>query len=98
VISIRGSAVGAEGASGGPVLNKDDEVIGVIVTRGDDIMDGVGSLRAITLSHISRTIEEESGLTFEASLNGNLPYRAQVFQEILSPFLLTLLQDQRPVD
>jgi|AntRauTorckE6833_2_1112554.scaffolds.fasta_scaffold03242_7 S1-C subfamily serine protease len=97
VFSIRGSAVGAQGASGGPVLNADGEVIGVIVTRGDDTIDGSGSLRAITLSHISRTIEEESGLTFEASLNGNLSYRAQVFREILSPFLLTLLQNERPV-
>jgi S1-C subfamily serine protease len=98
VISIRGSAVGAEGASGGPVLNEDGEVIGIIVTRGDDAIDGTGSLRAITLSHVSRTIEEESGLSFEASLNGNLPYRAQIFGEILSPFLLTLLQNQRPAE
>jgi len=98
VVSIRGSVVGAEGASGGPVLNEDSEVIGVIVTRGDDTIDGAGSLRAITLSHISRTIEEESGLTFEASLNGNLSYRAQIFGEILSPFLLTLLQNQRPTE
>lgn len=97
VFSIRGSAVGAQGASGGPVLNADGEVIGVIVTRGDDGIDGTGSLRAITLSHISRTIEQESGLTFEASLNGNLPYRAQLFQDILSPFLLTLLQNERPI-
>lgn len=98
VISIRGSAVGAEGASGGPVLNTDGEVIGMIVTRGDDTIDGTGSLRAITLSHIARTIKEESGLTLEASLNGNLPYRAQLFGDILSPFLLMLLQNERPVE
>ena len=92
VFSIRGSAVGAEGASGGPVLNAAGEVIGIIVTRGDDASDGAGSLRAITLSHVDRTIVQETGFTLEENLGGNLAYRAEIFAETLSPFLLTMLQ------
>lgn len=92
VISIRGSAVGAEGASGGPVLNGDGAVIGMIVTRGDDSIDGAGSLRAITLSHIDRTIEEETGFDLERNANGNLSYRAEVFATTLSPFLIEILE------
>jgi hypothetical protein len=92
VFSIRGSAVGAEGASGGPVVNNNGDVIGIIVTRGDDSTDGAGSLRAITISHVERTIQEETGFSLEQNLGGNLSYRAQVFSETLTPFLLTLLQ------
>ncbi len=92
VFSIRGSAVGAEGASGGPIVNEDGNVIGVIVTRGDDSTDGAGSLRAITLSHIERTMQQETGFTLAENLSGNLPYRASVFAETMSPFLLTILQ------
>lgn len=94
VISVRGSAVGAEGASGGPILNEDGEVIGIIVTRGDDSIDGAGSLRAITISHVNRTLEEETGFTLEESLGGDLPYRAEIFSRTLSPFLLRILQQQ----
>lgn len=92
VISIRGSDVGAEGASGGPVMNENGDVIGIIVTRGDDTVDGSGSLRAITLSHIDRTITEETGFSLEQNLSGNLPYRAKIFSETLTPFLIRILQ------
>lgn len=92
VISIRGSVVGAEGASGGPVLTIDGDVIGIIVTRGDDTTDGTGSLRAITLSHIERTLKQETGYSLAQNVSGNLPYRADVFAKTMSPFLLTILQ------
>lgn len=92
VISIRGSVVGAEGASGGPVLNAAGNVIGVIVTRGDDATDGPGSLRAITLSHIERTLQQETGFSLAQNVSGNLPYRSEIFAKTLSPFLLTILQ------
>jgi S1-C subfamily serine protease len=93
VIAIRGSVVGAEGASGGPVLNADGAVIGLITTRGDDSIDGAGSLRAITLSHISRTMEEETGRPLEGSLAGNLPLRSQLFTNTMAPFLLSILEE-----
>lgn len=92
IFSISGSAVGAEGSSGGPVLNEKGAVIGMIVTRGDDAIDGSGSLRAITLSHIERTILEETNFTLKQNLSGNLSYRADIFSKTLAPFLLTLLQ------
>lgn len=92
VFSIRGSEVGAQGASGGPVVNEEGLVIGMIATRGDDTTDGVGSLRAITLSHIDRTITEETGLSLSENLGGNLSYRSEVFELTLAPFLLTLLE------
>lgn len=94
VFSIRGSAVGAEGASGGPIVNEAGEVIGMIVTRGDDAADGAGSLRAITTSHIARTIEEETGFSFAKNVSGELNVRAAVFRETLAPFLLTLLSTE----
>lgn len=96
VFSIRGSDVGAQGASGGPVVNENGDVIGMIATRGDDEVDGVGSLRAITLSHIDRTITEETGFTLAENLGGNLSYRSEVFGTTLAPFLLTILEFEEP--
>jgi S1-C subfamily serine protease len=93
VFSIRGSVVGAEGASGGPVLNDSGDVIGMISTRGDDSTDGAGSLRAITLSHVHRTILEETGFGLEDSLGGNLTLRSQIFGETLTPFLVRILEN-----
>lgn len=94
VFSVRGSAVGAQGASGGPVVNEEGKVIGVIVTRGDDELDGEGSLRAITLSHIARTIEEETGFSLANNLGGDLPRRSQVYSETLAPFLIRIINSQ----
>ncbi len=96
VFSIRGSAVGAEGASGGPVVNNNGDVIGIIVTRGDDATDGTGSLRAITLSHVERTMTEETGFTLAENISGNLPYRAEIFSETLAPFLVQILEFEKP--
>jgi S1-C subfamily serine protease len=96
VFSVRGSSVGAQGASGGPVLNDKGAVIGMIATRGDDESDGPGSLRAITLSHINRTITEETGFSLKENITGNLPFRAAVFARTMTPFLVTILEKNQP--
>lgn len=94
VFSIKGSAVGDVGSSGGPIIDENNKVIGVIVTRGDDENDGEGSLRAITLSHINRTILEETGFSLEQNTSGNLSYRANIFTNTLAPFLISLLSKE----
>lgn len=91
VISLRGSAVGQHGSSGGPILNTNGEVIGLITTRGDDQLDGQGSLRAITIPYIDRTITQETGFNLERSLGGDLPFRSKVFLDTLGPFLTSIL-------
>ncbi|MBY0309669.1 serine protease [Patescibacteria group bacterium] len=94
VISIRGSVVGAGGSSGGPVIDDAGNVIGMITTRGNDAIDGPGSLRAITVSHIHRTIEEETGFSLERNVRGDIALRADVFKTTVAPFLLSLLTNQ----
>ncbi len=58
VIAVRGSAIGEHGSSGGPILNAQGQVIGMISTKGDDAVDGIGSLRGISIDYINRTITE----------------------------------------
>lgn len=94
VFAIRGSRVGAEGSSGGPVVNSDGKAIGMIVTRGNDETDGAGSLRAITLSHVHRTILEETGFSLERNISGDLAFRSNVFTDTLAPFLITILSNE----
>lgn len=94
VFSVLGSEVGGAGSSGGPVLNTDREVIGIIVTKGDDEVDGAGSLRAITMSHIHRTILEETGFSLSNNISGDLDYRAAVFTDTLAPFMTGLLSEK----
>lgn len=92
LMTITGSPIGEQGASGGPVLNAEGTVIGLISTRGDDAAFGTGSLRALTLSYIDRTMQEETGFTLQRNLGGNLPFRSKLFKETLVPFLSQMLQ------
>lgn len=91
---LGGSTIGMQGVSGGPVLNASGEAIGLIVTRGDDARQGTGSLNAITLSYIDRTITEETGISLARTISGNVSYKAHVFERTLVPFLSNLLEQE----
>lgn len=92
LFTIAGSEVGQHGASGGPVVDQAGNAIGLITTRGEDEKFGAGSLRAITVSYIDRTIMEETGFSLADNLTGNLPYRAKLYKDTMVPFLKQVLQ------
>lgn len=91
VLALRGSSMGQQGSSGGPVVNADGYVIGMITTRGNDTADGAGSLRAISVDHINRTITEETNSPLTKHLAGDIAARATVFATTMTPFLTELL-------
>ena len=91
LFAIAPSNVGREGSSGGPILDEDGTVIGLIATRGKNDKDGVQSLRAITLSYIDRILREETGLDLAQTLTGEIGLRAQIFRETIAPHLRELL-------
>lgn len=93
VLALHGSAVGEQGSSGGPILSPKGEIIGLIVTKGDE-KDGERSLRAITLAYINQTILEETGFDLRTTLRGNLPRRSEIFKQALIPFLSSLLETE----
>ncbi len=94
VLALRGSSMGQQGSSGGPVVNADGYVIGMITTRGNDTVDGIGSLRAISVDHINRTITEETNATLTEHLAGDIETRATIFATTMTPFLTELLTEE----
>jgi len=94
VLTISGSAIGEPGSSGGPIIKANGQVVGMISTRGDDAQFGAGSLRALSIPYIARTYEEETKTTFAQGLSGNLPGRAKVFKDTLTPILELMLTQQ----
>jgi hypothetical protein len=94
LMAIGESAVGEHGASGGPiVLNDTKNVVGLIVTKGEEATEGARSLRAITLSYIDRTIQEETGFSLAQNMQGDVAYRGNIFKQVMVPFLSGILED-----
>lgn len=94
LFTIGGTQIGEHGSSGGPVVDADGYAIGIISTKGDDEKFGAGSLRAISLAYINRSIEEESGQSLLLNLSGNLPYRSKLFKETIVPFLQDAIENE----
>lgn len=95
IFSVSDSPVGEQGASGGPVASlKSDDVIGLIVTKGDEETEGEHSLRAITLSYVDRTMKEETGFSLIDNMQGDLAARGAVFKKAMLPFLADILSSE----
>lgn len=82
LLSTGGSVVAQKGSSGGGVVSMiTGKLIGIIVTSSEEDSTGDRDLRAITLSHVGRSMSEDTGMDFNAFLAGDPAERQKNFQE-----------------
>ncbi len=91
LISVPGTVVSQKGSSGGAVVDESSKLIGIIVTSSDGATTKDRDLRAITLSHINRTLESELGMTLTEFLAQDLSKFSQKFNTTISPNLTKLI-------
>lgn len=95
IFSVSDSPVGEQGASGGPIVTTNSRnAIGLIVTKGDEAIEGAHSLRALSLSYVNRTIIEETGFSLLQNMQGDVAYRGSIFKKAMVPFLAGILEDE----
>lgn len=91
LFSIIGSIISQKGASGGAVVSKDNKLIGIIVTATEGETTAERELRAITLSHIDRSLKKYANFDLAFLLFGDLRVKAGVFNLTSAKPLTTLL-------
>lgn len=76
LLSLGGIIVAQQGSSGGAVVDPWGQLAGLIVTSSDAVDTKDRDLRALTLSHVDRTVQSELATTLPTLLSRNDP-RAQ---------------------
>ncbi len=95
LISIGGTILAQKGSSGGAVVSsKNKKLIGLIVTTSDGITTAERDLRAITLSHVGRSLKEETGKNISEFLEGDLNEKIVRFKNDSLPYLAGLLVEE----
>jgi hypothetical protein len=86
LFSLGGSIVAQSGSSGGPVVNTDGVVQGVIVTSTQAADTASRDLRAITTSYIIRDFTEERGKSLQAVLSTErLSDEVEIYNKVYFP-------------
>ncbi|QSH39214.1 trypsin-like peptidase domain-containing protein [Candidatus Kaiserbacteria bacterium] len=89
ILSLGGTIVAQGGSSGGAVMNQWNKLVGIIVTSSVGNTTAERDLRALTLSHIDRSLQIHTGNTLLSFLNiGDFENRVQEFGETTVPNLL----------
>lgn len=94
LVSLGGSILAQKGASGGAVVSgKDKKLIGVIVTTTEGENTSERDLKAITLSHVERSMVEHVGVGIRGYLGGDLNITKTFFNQQTIPYLSSLLKE-----
>jgi S1-C subfamily serine protease len=80
IIATNETKLAHQGSSGGGVLDKNAKVVGLMVSTGTS-RSGSVNINALTLSYISRHLDEETGRTLQGLLSGNLKEKVTIFKE-----------------
>lgn len=90
LLSVGGTALSQKGSSGGAVVDQYGRLIGLISTSSDGDTTSQRDLRAITLAHINRSLEEPFG-GLNSFLSLDMEATADIFQATLFPTLSQLI-------
>lgn len=89
VLTIASSEAGGTGISGGPVVVKSGEVIGIVTSKS--MAKNSGTLRAITLSYIDRTLQSQANLSLNSLLTGDFAAQANSVYAIPSSEIIKII-------
>ena len=87
LITVAGNIASAQGSSGGAVVNAEGNLVGIVVASSRALLSLERELRALSLNHISRRIEVQTGKTLEAFLAEDIEIIATEFNENDLPLL-----------
>jgi hypothetical protein len=93
LISVGGTVLSQKGASGGAVIDRYGHVIGMITTASDGQSTSDRDLRAITISHVNRSLSEETTGDIDALFTQNPSVVTQTFQKTIEGTLIKLITD-----
>lgn len=93
-LSLGSNPLAQGGSSGGAVLNAWGQLVGLVVTTTEGTTTGTRDLRAITLSHIERSIRTHAGEKLAELLARDPSVQASRFAREEAPPLSQLLRDQ----
>lgn len=94
LISTGGSVVAQKGSSGGAVVSVLGGLQGIVVTSTAGETTDTRDLRAITTSHINRSIQKLSGFGLIDILSNNIELEATAFNETVAPTLTNILVNE----
>lgn len=81
LFSLGGVILAQGGSSGGAVMNAWGRLVGIIVTTSDGKTTSERDLRAISISHVDRSMRTHEGIGLTEFLDGNVEIRANSFRE-----------------
>lgn len=98
LLSLGGSVLAQRGSSGGAVVRlSDKKLVGIIVTTTDEKTTGERDLRAVTTTHINRSLEGSANITLAELLLSDPTQTVRSFKEQIFPQLKALLVNNLPV-